>query len=502
MKSTPLAAALCAGVWIAGCAGMEYVKVPTPTQYQTWTDEDQRDADAMKGVRYYLPRPFVHLKKSVPVAQRVAFVSFAYDATEHCYKLVPPTNPPTWLTRVVPDKISITQALAALVAREKSDDAEQQSGEVEEDTEAPDAQPPPSTLKATTGYVNETDPVTALSDLMDVVYLPDFEEQYVIRVKSGLGSAEVETKLRNGWAAEVFTQQVDNSGLIPYVIRQVESASEAAAGIVTDWAPVAAGLPPGTSPASLIETGLGGDAGAMQSGDVAGAGNAVKEMLGDVLLFKIAEVRTAQPGLYPILKPREIEQWLDFDGTVAGPDPQAAFELFLQASNVPWIRPDMAFVPCPPFTVVGFNATTDVFLMPATERATIAAASSASPRGDAADKLADAKKAIADALERSNGAAGVSADSALIKSDKITVAPDTAGNGVEITIAAPPVGPAAFASTTAALEAWIVGVFSVSGSPAVPASDVQATLDTAKKKAVIKIAMPLTDVAARAAKVP
>ena len=60
---------------ISGCARLDYVKVPTPTQYSGWTDEDQQKADSMKGVRYYLPRPFLHLKKSIPVAQRVAFIT-------------------------------------------------------------------------------------------------------------------------------------------------------------------------------------------------------------------------------------------------------------------------------------------------------------------------------------------------------------------------------------------------------------------------------------------
>jgi hypothetical protein len=66
-------------VVIMGCAKLDYVKVPTPSQYASWSDTDQRKADGLKGVRYYLPRPFLHLKQSIPVAQRVAFISFRYN---------------------------------------------------------------------------------------------------------------------------------------------------------------------------------------------------------------------------------------------------------------------------------------------------------------------------------------------------------------------------------------------------------------------------------------
>lgn len=356
-------------VGIFGCARLDYIKVPTPTQYSDWTDAHQVKADSMKGVRYYLPRPFLHLKKSIPVAQRVAFISFRFDPTEGAYMLEPPQDPPTWLRRVVPQKISVGQALAATMAKARIDATKERMPAMgREGTPPAEAEPPrpPSTLTATTGFINQSDPVTELSDLMDVVYLPDFEEQYVIRAETGFGEAKIETRLRNGWAAEVFSVDLDNSQVIPYVIEQVEKASEAAAGITTTWLPVAAGLPPSMSPPTLSD--VEPQARAMGADDDL-ATKVVENVLGEVLLFKIAEVRIAQPGVYPILKPREIKQWREYGAVVAGSDPQASFELFLVQAGLPWIRPDMAFIPCPPFTVIGFNATTDVYLAPATDRA-------------------------------------------------------------------------------------------------------------------------------------
>jgi hypothetical protein len=236
-----------------------------------------------------------------------------------------------------------------------------------------------------------------------------------------MGSANIETKLRNGWAAETFSMNVDNSNVIPYIIRQVESASETAAGIATTWLPVAAGLPPGTSPATLIDLmGIqpGQAAAELQSASVEDEEKTIAEnFLGQVLLFKIAEVRIAQPGLYPILKPREIKQWLKYDGVVLGTDPQDSFEQFLVNAKVPWIRPDMAFIPCPPFTMVGFNTTIDIFLTSATDRVVMSVSSNGVPGETKPEDFRDEKEAIAKALVKHKDS--LAGDSEIIKVDSI-----------------------------------------------------------------------------------
>ena len=420
---------------IGACADLEYVKVPTPTQYSSWNDEDQRNADAIDGVRYYLPRPFMHLKEAVPVAQRTAFVSFVITkapGNSVYYTVDLPANAPTWLRRAVPAKISSAQALAFSTTTS----AEQQSGQISDGSNSGSRTPaPPSTLKAVTGYVNETDPVTRLGELMDVVYLPDFEEQYVIRVTTGLGKAEIETRLRNGWAAEVFAQSVDNSNLIPYVIEQVEKASGAAAGIAATWASKAAtgGIAP-TDLGALRGSGLANQ----QSGEIDTAG--VEKLLGDVLLFKVAEVKFAQPGLYPILKPREIAHWLGLQVVAQAGDPEATFELALKTRGLPWIRPDMAFIPCPPFTMVGFNVTTDIFFAPASRPWSLDATAKdrtgaiVSPEDTAS--LQEAKAAVLKALrdQRNDGPDEVIKG---LPENAFTVAVAGSGQATQIAITAP-----------------------------------------------------------------
>lgn len=415
---------------LAGCARMDYVKVPTPTQYSQWTDQDQRRADGMKGVRYYLPRPFVHLKEPTPVAQRVAFVTFVLKGNQ--YEFVPPQNPPSWLLRVVPKQVSIRQALAAMLATPSRQDDPPKPGEQQEGTptegegtKRPDAaQAPPTKLTARTGFINQSDPVTHLGSQMDIVYLPDFEEQFVIRPSFGMGQGDVETRLRNGWAAEVFSQQVDNSNLIPYVIRQVEEATQAAGRVAIELSKMGIVTLPTPSGAAKEE-----------AGEV--SPERAREVLGDVVLFKVAEIRIAQPGVYPILKPRELRQWLKASTVVSGTDPDDAFELFLQQANTPWIRPDVSFIPCPPFTMVGFNTTTDVLLAPAT--AAIAQADgpdeqNATPTPENAEATA-AKEKIKAALLKDVSALGAQATK--VNEQTVEVDSNAAGNATVIRLTNP-----------------------------------------------------------------
>lgn len=384
-----------------GCAEIEYRKVPTPSQYKDWDDEKQREADAMEGVRYYLPRPFVHLKQPVAVAQRVAFLSFRRDGNG--YVLETPERNPTWVTKVAPKRISITQALAAMLAAnavETRGANVEQSGSVDDNAASMPStadQKPPTTLQGKTGFINKEDPVTKLSAILDVVYLPDMEEQYVIQPNVGLGTADLEFQLRNGWAAEVFSQKVDNSNLIPYVIDQVENASTAALNIAKNWAPAAFGLP--SLPAM------------QQSGTVAEDGSVdatkVSNFLGEILLFKIAEVKIAQPGLYPILKPREIRDHFE-KVLVQGADAEDAFEKFLTQNQTTWIRPDMAFIPCPPFTMVGFNCTTDVFLAPATQQIQLPKSEEFGPHDEASRDSSPEKKIKAALVGKTLGSTKIS----------------------------------------------------------------------------------------------
>src|SRR5690606_7020169 len=238
---------------------------------------------------------------------------------------------------------------------------------------------------------------------------------------------------RHGWAAEVFGQQIDNSNLIPYVLRQVERASDVAAGIAATWVPAGAG----TVAAAARR------AAQLQAGEA-------EDVLGQVYVFKIAEVKTAQPGLYPILKPREVRDWLRRAGVVSGDDPQATFEEFLRQNQTPWIRPDMAFVPCPPFTMIAFNVTTDAFLMPATQPVTARSEGGEERR----DVRTDGVSAIEEGVRLALGGQTLEEGGPRLSASDIVVSEADSGQPrVEITVPRSVAAPDADESTRSAWQA-------------------------------------------------
>ncbi len=427
---------------------MEYHKVPTPTQYSTWTDADQQKADAMVGPRYYLPRPFLVLKQPLPVAERSAFVSFVYNAKTGVYDLETPAD--SWVAAIAPKSISPAAALAIQVAGppklnnspvapqgapagDKGAGGTGGNGTGGNGTPTGgngtggngtggngtggngtatggngtggNGTPPPSTLQVRDGFINATDPITRLTAQFDVAYFPDFEEQFVAVVNPGLGKADMDMQMRNGWAIEVFGGSVDNSNLIPYLIKQVSDASAAALNIATTWGLMA--VPGGQ--AVVAAKGIGN----FVKLEGAPTGNLtadqVKATLGELLVFKIAEVKIAQPGIYPILKPREVLDWAKRwkSETQTGSLENLTMEqkmkntvgIFLGSNDLSWFRSDMVFVPLPPITMIGFNTMTDVLLLPPDSPIGIipmSALQGGSPNsnnddgdgGDGADKLA------------------------------------------------------------------------------------------------------------------
>ncbi len=75
----------------------------------------------------------------------------------------------------------------------------------------------------------------------DVAYLPDFEEQYAVVAKAGLGNAQVAVNMGQGWSLQGLDALTDNSELNRRIFALIDEATalgKAAAG-------AALGLPPG-----------------------------------------------------------------------------------------------------------------------------------------------------------------------------------------------------------------------------------------------------------------
>jgi hypothetical protein len=315
---------------LTSCAEVKVRKVPTPSQYLAWTDQMQKESDAIDGIRFYLPRPFVNVFESFPVhsdvylARGVVTPDGRYIAINSIVEIRPDGAGPTIYTTgdkpIVVQKRNVfrpgaatAKALAEGIKQTPSiksqsttetgkdtesnspgDKAKSKTGANGASDQPPEGQPAtPSTAGTSSFKVRNLNNAFAFQPLrgnFDLVYLPDFEEQYAITSKSRLGSAKAEVQLGQGWSLQGLDASTDNSklvdrifGLIDFAIKTGQEAAKAAIGI-----------PPGVGaiakPQSAEET-LEKD----------------KGQPGTEITLKVTVVHYAAKGLYPVLKARELQ---------------------------------------------------------------------------------------------------------------------------------------------------------------------------------------------------
>ncbi|BBM86240.1 hypothetical protein [Candidatus Uabimicrobium amorphum] len=127
----------------------------------------------------------------------------------------------------------------------------------------------------------------------DIVYLPDFEEQYAISSQSGLGNAQFAVNFGQGWSLQSFNSLSDNSELNKRVFDLIDTSISAAKSAVT-------GLPPGTEKAISGIPQLNTDEKSL--------GGLFAKTEGTPVTLKFVVVHYAAKGLYPVLKPRELQK--------------------------------------------------------------------------------------------------------------------------------------------------------------------------------------------------
>ncbi len=366
------ALALAAG--LASCAKVTVRKVPTPTQYvgldKDETNALQKKADAMEGVRFYLPRPFVSVFESFPIGTDIYIahgtvspdgeyvyinsitplttrvdvtrpaaasqvVSFPPVPRGNIFRPTAPANGgPTRSDGVRPQSESgakpdaaptsiderikkLEDLLAASEARATAADKAQKdaektldevrdiaagaSDEKKEDgaagrdsgsTSAPGAGTTGRNSRTVTNS-NGAFAYTPLRGNFDIVYLPDFEEQYVVSSQANLGNASFQMNMGQGWSLQGFNSISDNTELNKRIFALIDKASELAS-LAAD-AGLAALFPPAgvaSAASGLIRP---------QSEQ------AVELPKGTPVSLKIVVVQYAAKGLYPVIKPRELK---------------------------------------------------------------------------------------------------------------------------------------------------------------------------------------------------
>lgn len=316
-----------AALFGASCASVTVRKVPTPTQYVRWTDRMQRDADRMEGIRFYLPRPFVNVFESFPVRTDIYLASgtvspdgkhvlvnklVSLDDPSRVFDLNEINRPLTVPTLYI--KEGATTPQTAKPGEGKENPLSEFIARVLSSKMQAEKKPaPPRALTDLIGPPGPTQPRTGIerrkvtNDNMafayqplrgnfDLVYMPDFEEQYVVSGVAGLGNVQFEVNLGQGWSLQGFNSLADNSELNRRIFHLIDTAMTIAQAAAT----AALGLPalPGLPlPAGVTQV-TTPQASFVKDDVVEGA----------PVSLKVVVVHYAAKGIYPVIKPRELQE--------------------------------------------------------------------------------------------------------------------------------------------------------------------------------------------------
>lgn len=319
-----------AAVLLAGCAEVKIRKVVTDSA------NPHGKADGPSGLRFYRPRAYVAVNEPFIVSGRSFLVGGELTVDKQFVLINDVRSDPEFnriflgstSKRIPASSVTLRSAVTATISQGEQGEVK---GE-EKKKEAPAA--PPKTeeqsgvlnLKATND--NSAYALTPLRRYFDIVWLPDYEEEYVVESKAGLGNASVTLNLGQGWSMEGIEAKVDNSAITRRILDLVDNGTKIGLALGKR----SLGLPDGQL--------MGAEQGAV-GGKKATAAD-VKA--GTPLTIKVTLVRVAAPGLYPLLKPAEMKKL----ETMALNDEQR----------------QRVLVPVPPLTSIAFN-TYDVVVVEA-----------------------------------------------------------------------------------------------------------------------------------------
>ncbi|HWE98080.1 MAG TPA: hypothetical protein VG269_29310 [Tepidisphaeraceae bacterium] len=312
-----------------GCAQVSVRKVPSPTQYSHWTDTQQQYADGMQGVRFYLPRPFLNVFESFPVRTDIYLVN-GMVSPDGKYVIisqvrndsglakyvasplgtaelpvssikVPAANPSSTAESVTEDLVNakVKDAVAAAAGENAKVPIGVAGSPVAKATPAakstggtgPQAQTGINTQASTND--NSAFAFQPLRGNFDLLYLPDFEEQFVASSFSGLGNAQFQLNLGQGWSLQGMNATADNSALNQRIFDLIDTSVKLAKAAAT------AELGPAGIPLNLL-TG-------QSATQTVGPTTSPAFTPGSPVSLKIVVVHYAAKGLYPVLKPRELQ---------------------------------------------------------------------------------------------------------------------------------------------------------------------------------------------------
>lgn len=278
-----------------------------------------------EGARYYLPRPYLAVKEPFPVGGE-DFLTTGTLQDDWLVHIDLPAGLPGPVRRFFKaDDPRVGLVAPGLVMQRKERNAKPPG--LSKQAAVPDGGASPtdaglgpdggSGTPSASADVEETSgsTVVPISELFDVVMLPDFDQQYAIKVSAGIGASGLKLNLKNGWMAEQLGFNVDNTAIGNFILTNIQKVVDLGIGAAQTALEPASALT--AAAGALTKQGLP-------------AGAAPRPPAPPQVVLRVRYALEALPGLYPILKP--------------GEKPPGGAE-----------QPEWVLVPYPPYTVVAYR---------------------------------------------------------------------------------------------------------------------------------------------------
>lgn len=285
-------ALLATAALLTGCAQVLVQKVDRAT--------GQVVPNSAEGLRFYLPRPYVSVFEPFIVASEVYLArgEMSPDSTHVLLTQVPPGMAeivaqgagPAGMGPLRSIESSRVQVAPGATGGVQSAAAPAPAAAASAPAAAASSAKPAVAsgvlnYKATND--NSAFAVTPQPRYFNILWLPDFDEQYVVTAKAGLGNAGVVLGFGQGWSLQGLEATVDNSALAKPLLDFYSGTLGALQKLAT----------------AKIEAPLAALTGGAQSASA----NATTFTGGTPVTLKVTRVRIVAPGLYPVLKPGEMQ---------------------------------------------------------------------------------------------------------------------------------------------------------------------------------------------------
>lgn len=298
MRKLHAVAALFAGLTLAGCASVSVFKVdPGTGKIAEGTPE---------GLRFYLPRPYISVFEPFIISSEV-YIADGEMTPDSKYLLL--TKVPTGLKEVVGNelvgvngragmgdlRIDAKQVGVLQANRPAAPQAATAPASAASTSDAAASTPEAKKSEASGGILNykatndnNAFAVTPQPRYFNILWLPDFDEQYVVSAKAGLGNAGVVMGFGQGWSLQSLDATTDNSAIAKPLLDFYSGTLGALQKLAV----------------AKVEGPLGLLSGKPQNA----AATADSFKGGTPVSVKVTKVRIVAPGLYPILKRTETAQ--------------------------------------------------------------------------------------------------------------------------------------------------------------------------------------------------